>query len=278
MANAGQATVIGSTFSNNVESNNSWGGAISNQLGATLEVVGSTFSGNQAVGGCSCGAAGAIANFGTASFTGSTFYDNVTNGGDGGAIETQGTLTVIGDTFAGGNASNDHVDGGGDIFDQAGATVYSAGNLFADTPTGPCYVQAGAEWYDEGYNAAGPGTECLGAATNVTDPSLPDDIGPLTDNGGGVETALPLDSDREVGAVPDPTGVTVGPGPVTLCPETDQAGDASDDEDCSIGSLFVAAPPGAVTGLTAAPVTSGVSLTWVAPDTNATATVTGYNV
>jgi hypothetical protein len=153
--------------------------------GDTINLAGGTYvlwdtlAVYQAVGGCGCGAAGAIANFGTAAFVGSTFWDNVTNGGDGGAIETQGPLTVIGNTFAGGNETNNLTIGGGDIFDQSGATVYSAGNVFADTASDPCYIQAGATWDDDGYNAAGSGTPCLGAATDVTDPALPADLGTL---------------------------------------------------------------------------------------------------
>jgi hypothetical protein len=278
LANAGQATVVNSTFSGNTESNNSWGGAISNQTGSTLNVIGSTFSGNDAAGGCGCGAAGAIANFGTATFVGSTFWDNVTNGGDGGAIETQGALTVIGNTFAGGNRTNNLASGGGDIFDQSGATVDSAGNIFADTSSDPCYIQAGSTWDDDGYDAAGSGTQCLGAATDVTDAALPGDLGTLAANGGGTETVLPNAAAPEVGAVPDPTGLVVDGSPVTLCPVTDQAGALSNDEDCSIGSLFVPSAPGTPTGLGAAALTSGVSLSWTAPVTNGTTTVTGYNV
>jgi hypothetical protein len=278
LANAGQATVVGSTFSANTESNNSWGGAISNQVGATLNVIGSTFSGNDAAGGCACGAAGAIANFGTATFVGSTFWDNVTNGGDGGAIETQGSLTIIGNTFAGGNKTNNLATGGGDIFDQSGATVYAAGNLFADTSNDPCYIQAGATWDDDGYNAAAGGAQCLGAPTDVADPALPGDLGTLAANGGGTETVLPNSGAPEIGAVPDPTSLSVDGSPVPLCPVTDQTGALSYDEDCSIGSLFVASLPGAPTGLSATSVSSGASLSWTAPVTNGAATVTGYNI
>ncbi len=278
LANAGQATVVDSTFSGNTESNNSWGGAISNQLGGTLNVIGSTFAGNQAAGGCACGAAGAIANFGTATFVGSTFWDNVTNGGDGGAIETQGTLTVIGNTFGGGNKTNNLASGGGDIFDQSGATVYAAGNIFADSSSDPCYVQAGSTWDDDGYNAAGSGTQCLGASTDITDPALPGDLGTLANNGGGTQTVLPDPGAPEVGAVPDPTGLSVDGNPVPLCPVTDQAGALSNDEDCSIGSMFVAASAGAPSSLSATGVTGGVSLSWAAPVTNGTTTVTGYNI
>ena len=278
LSNAGQATVVNSTFSGNTESNNAWGGAIANQVGGTLNVYGSTFSGNAAAGGCACGAAGAIANFGSATIEGSTFWANVTNGSDGGAVENQGALTVIGNTFAGGNASSNHAMGGGDLFDQAGATVYAAGNLFGDTLTDPCYVQAGATWQDDGYNAAGGATQCLGAATDVADPSLPGDLGTLVANGGGIDTVLPATGAPEVGAVPDPTNLTVNGGLVTLCPVTGQTGTLSNDENCSIGSLFVASAPGAPTGPSATPVTSGVSLTWTAPATNGTATVTGYDI
>ena len=261
LANAGQATVLGSTFSDNTETDNSWGGAISNQLGATLNVAGSTFSGNDAGGGGNDGAAGAIANFGTATFVGSTFWGNVTNGGDGGAIETQGSLTLISNTFAGGNQSNNLSSGGGDVFDQSGATVYAAGNIFGDTSTGPCYIQGGATWQDDGYNAAASATttECLGAATDVADSSLPGDLGALADNGGATQTVLPGPGAPEVGAVPDPTSVNVDGEPTPLCPVSDQSGAPSNDEDCSIGSLFVASVPGVPSGLTATPVTRGVS-------------------
>ncbi|HET9059645.1 MAG TPA: fibronectin type III domain-containing protein [Acidimicrobiales bacterium] len=278
LSNAGQATIVNSTFSNNNESNNSWGGAIANQAGATLTISGSTFSANHASGACACGAAGAIANFGTASINNSTFYGNGTNGSDGGAIETQGPLTLVQDTFAGGNTSSNHSSGGGDVFDQAGATVYAAGDLFGDTATDPCYVQTGATWQDGGYNAAGPGTQCLGAASDVADANLAGDLGALANNGGLTLTVKPQAGAPEIGAIPDPANVTLAGNPVALCPEGDQTGSPSLDGTCTIGSVFVTAAPGAPTGLTAVPVAGGVSLSWAPPLSNGATTVTGYDV
>jgi hypothetical protein len=139
--NEGKATIQGTTFSNNAALgggstslfSGSAGGAIDNYEGATLNVTGSTFTGNQVVsapGGFHFGVGGAIEsdagainnNPSTVTISNSTFTNNVATGGtdvigQGGAIGSESLVpglslvnltncTIIGNRAVGG--------GGGD--------------------------------------------------------------------------------------------------------------------------------------------------------------------
>lgn len=121
--NEGTLNVVGSTFSGNSVSRNTSGGAIFNNSG-TVNVIGSTFSGNSVSGGDG----GAIFNRkGMMNVVGSTFSGNAVADGRsyGGAIENTGTLSVVGSTFSGNTAS----DSGGAI-DNTG-TLYVIGSTFS---------------------------------------------------------------------------------------------------------------------------------------------------
>jgi hypothetical protein len=143
----GNATVTGSTFSNNRASD---GSGICNHRGS-LDVTGSTFSGNRASGhgggiyhdiynqkpltvtdstliSNSAGYGGGISNLGTLIVAGSTFISNTANV-IGGGIGNGGTLTVTGSAFAGNTA----VAGGGGIENVGPLTVNTS--TFADNTT-----------------------------------------------------------------------------------------------------------------------------------------------
>src|SRR5262249_45667295 len=63
------------------------GGAIFNELGATLNVTQCSFVSNQALGSPGVGLGGALLNEGTATMTGSIFYANIATGGHAGGGE-----------------------------------------------------------------------------------------------------------------------------------------------------------------------------------------------
>jgi len=95
--NLGTTTVSASIFSNN----SAWeGGGISNESGATLNVIDSTFTNNSAAAG------GGIYNYlGTATVDGSYFTGNSSFGG-GGGIMNYGLMTVNGSVFTSNFASD----------------------------------------------------------------------------------------------------------------------------------------------------------------------------
>lgn len=102
----GAVRIVGSTFRNNGFSpaNSGSGGAIENDAGGDLHVYSSTFAGNHALDG------GAIDNhFGTTNISDSIFTDNVA--GYGGAIESFGDELDVSNTRFTGNTATDS-DGG----------------------------------------------------------------------------------------------------------------------------------------------------------------------
>jgi RHS repeat-associated protein len=117
----GVLIISNSTFTNNEADG---GGAIDNNEAASLTVIDSDFSGNEAVddGG------GAIDNDAdaTLSVSGSTFSDNDADEG-GGAINNDGSVTVSTSTF-----SDNIADTGGAIDNDVGATLSVSGSTFSD--------------------------------------------------------------------------------------------------------------------------------------------------
>ena len=114
ISNSAFVDIDGVTFQNADNTSAApYGGAIQNDVGGTLTVTGSTFTGNTAADG------GAIANgysgTGTLNVSGSTFSGNTATE-DGGAIASgeqtgsTATLVVTGSTFSDNEATND--DGG----------------------------------------------------------------------------------------------------------------------------------------------------------------------
>jgi hypothetical protein len=123
--NNGTLNVVNSTFSGN-NSPNGRGGAIYNYLGSTLRVANSIFINNTATSGYG----GGIYNYGssTLSVANSTFTNNSATAGGGGAISNAGTLNVANSTFndnSGGGSS-----GGGGIENLSG-TANVANSTFS---------------------------------------------------------------------------------------------------------------------------------------------------
>jgi hypothetical protein len=153
------------------------GGAISNQIGATLTVTGSKIIGNQAVGSGNGSNAfgGGIENpsGSTASLSGCTFAGNkavggdggkVTNGssfiglGNGGGIHNFGSLTVVNSTFTANQAMAGNGGSGGN-----GASFYSIGiGLGGGITNGATLVLSGSSF---AYNEAIGGSNATGSTS-----------------------------------------------------------------------------------------------------------------
>lgn len=230
----GVLTVTDSTFTNDTESGTvpSWGGGALFTSGTLLTVIDSTFDDDN---------------------TGDTGYV-------GGAIRGKiGKVVVESATF-----DNDtDVSGANDIADRNGSTIYLAGDILADGCSG------NVAYVDDGYNAAASGSGCTSAATgDVTDAKLATDLGSLANNGGTTQTIEPIAGAPEIGAVPDPTSVTVNGNSDDLCPQTDQTGASSGTNACTIGSVYVTPPVLTTTTTTvspsANPVTAPASVTYTA--------------
>jgi CSLREA domain-containing protein len=209
----GQVTISNSTFSGNSSFLGS-GGAIFNggscpdSVGAGLDVVDSTFTGNIAVDSEQA-AGGAIANAGYLTVVGSTFEGN--QGGEGGAIGNSGGLTVVNSTFFGNNALGIFLPFGGGIatlggtvtvtfstFDHNTAPFGGGGianiqgivtvrsTLLANNNSGDCFNYPGTaiDIVDNDFNFADDAT-CGFAGDNVN-PDL--DPSGLQNNGGPTQT------------------------------------------------------------------------------------------
>ncbi len=220
MGGTGTVSITASTFSGNNTTRD--GGAVDNGDFAgkgTLTVTASTFTANTA------GDGGAISNFsfeGTVRVSASTFSANTAS--HGGAIDNSeagpGTVVVSASTFSANQArdgaSIDNGDSGGF------GTVWAAADIFS----GGCDQVAGS-WNDEGYNVGSDST-CMSSppATGDIDggTSLAGLLGPLADNGGPTDTIAPLEGDPAIGAILNPTSVTLDGIGTALCSTTDQRG------------------------------------------------------
>jgi len=159
------------------------GGAIFNNVGATLTLTNSTLSGNSASGG------GAGAGYGFAGFGGSY----------GGAIfNYAGILNLLNSTLSG----NTTATAGGAIFNYAG-TVNMSNTIIGRNPSDYAFDGYGAQTFGAGNTsnliysysasvAAGVGANSI---LNV-DPTL----SPLSDNGGPTLTFLPLSGSPAIDA------------------------------------------------------------------------------
>jgi hypothetical protein len=117
--NQGNLTVASSSFFDNDAKPGNWdGGAILNEVGGVLSLVGCTFTGNTARDG------GAVVNNGTANIADCTFSSN-SGIGSGGALVSSGSLTVTGSTFA----SNTSADRSGGIYVSGGTATISGCTL-----------------------------------------------------------------------------------------------------------------------------------------------------
>jgi fibronectin type 3 domain-containing protein len=201
--NCGKATVIQSTFTNN-STTQYGGGGFEGQLdgpnpalicgpwpwgtapcqepgGAHDTLVGDTFSGNTSIT-----EGGSIANFGTATLTNSTLYNNSTGSGGGGGVQNTGTLSIVQSTIAANtSAFGANVHSFTDATHTPGTTTLTMSIVSAGVSGANCGGTVAMT--DGGYNLD-DGTSCgfstgLGSLVN-TDPLLL----PLASNGGPTQT------------------------------------------------------------------------------------------
>jgi hypothetical protein len=292
--NYGTVTVTNSMISGNKAVNSS-GGGINNS--GTLIVTNSTISGNTANSG-----GGGIYNYGTVTVTNSTFTGN--NAYYGGGIWNYGTLTVTNSTFTGNTIGSD----GGGIYISSG-TVTVTNSILSANSRGGIYNIAGTVTVTNSILSANTIKNCFGTITNGghnidsantcgftttgsmynTDPKL--DPAGLTDNGGPTKTIALLPGSPAIDAGDATTCVGLPGG------NKDQRGKARVGT-CDIGSFesqgFTISKTGGDTQSTlintafgtslqvavasvatpAEPVNGG-NVTFIAPSSGASATITG---
>ncbi len=156
--NSGTLMISGSTLSHNFTSLT--GGALENDHGGQATIIGSTLSDNSISDSFSGGLGGAIFSNGQLEVRASTLSGNNTPGGLGGAIfnSSAGDVTIEGSTLSGNNANPSGMGGGlYNYFGVAhlGATIL-AGNVAASSPD--CSGDLGSQ----GYNLIEDPSGCTG--------------------------------------------------------------------------------------------------------------------
>lgn len=207
--NAGRLGVFESRFDGNADngSNPLGGGAIFNNVDATLLVEASTFDGNDAERGS------AIFNAGQAELRNSTFSGNIGNTFEG-AIQNRGTLLALHITVT----NNGRPDAGfGGLF-AFNADTTLVNSVFADNVGRNCFISGGTV----------TSTGLLAQSGNCNAQLFDDpQLGTLAANGGVTRThALPLAS------------ATVDAADGEFCLETDQRGVSRPQGDaCDLGAF-----------------------------------------
>jgi autotransporter-associated beta strand protein len=225
--NAGTLTVTNSTFNNN---SGVVGGAIDNISGATAALINCTISGNQAVTGS--GAGGGVANAGSLTLLNTLVAQNTTAGTDPdvvGAFSSSGH-NLIGNATGGAGLTNG-IDG-----DQVGSAAPFTGDLTSGLATienvsstaglvvGQLITDTAGDIPSGTVIAVlGPHTITLSQAAvssqtgDTLTSSVYANLGPLQNNGGGIQTMalLPTSSGIDAGANSDP---------VLTVPAVDQRG------------------------------------------------------
>ena len=203
------------------------GGAIINQLGGTLTVFNSTFSGNRAQQ-----SGGAIRNLGVATIVNSTFASNAATE-RGGALAASGvgaSMTLINCTVA----ANSAAQGGGIATEQQGA-VTLRNTLIATNAGGNCLGTL-----TDGGGNLDDGTSCgLVNSTSSSNAGVVLDPGGLRDNGGPTQTIAPVVGSRAIDR-----GVDAVCADATTVNRRDQRGearprdgDADGNARCDIGAF-----------------------------------------
>lgn len=157
-------TITGCTFTSNTSSGGDGGGAISISGPADFTITNTTFTSNQYTGTADGGGAILFKGSGTVNVTGSTFTSN-TSTDNGGAINTNQSITITSNTFASNAAT---ASSGGAIFVNGGTTTVS-GSLF------------------NGNSANGGGAVYSNTALAISTSTFYNNIG--TDRGGALVTA-----------------------------------------------------------------------------------------
>ena len=203
------------------------GGAIINQLGGTLTIFNSTFSGNRAQQ-----TGGAIRNLGVATIVNSTFASNAATE-SGGALAASGVganMTLINCTVA----ANSAAQGGGIATEQQGA-VTLRNTLIATNAGGNCLGTL-----TDGGGNLDDGTSCgLVDGTSSSNAGVVLDPGGLRDNGGPTQTIALVAGGRAIDRGVDPVCADA-----TTVNRRDQRGeprprdgDADGDARCDIGAF-----------------------------------------
>jgi hypothetical protein len=201
---SGAVTVTDSTVADN-SSAYGGGGGIDIDSG-TVTVADSTLAHNTAY--YSVGGGGAY-NGGTLDISNSTFFANsATSGGEGGGIFTADSLAITNSTLSGNRATNGGVGG---IYNTATATV--AATIVADSTAGG---DCSGGITDAGYNLDDDGTCGFTAGTDFSDRSAGLDLAGPQANGGPTRTialdagspALGAVTDATLCSSPDQRGVT----------------------------------------------------------------------
>ncbi len=217
---SGTVTISGVTMTNGFVNSGGgyngegYGGAIYIDVGATLNLQNSVFSGNTA---SNAGGGGAICNVGTLNVTNTTFSGNAVLGSSnyGGAIFNGGPLTVSDSTFSGNFASVE----GSAILNYAGTPHFGVATIsnttFANNNT------AGA--------SAGAIYNFSGATLTVSDSTF---SGNLPANGGSIANAGTLTMTDSVFVEPSSgsSQCTTVP-PATQCPANPSSPDANGNFD-----------------------------------------------
>ena len=232
--NSGTLTVANSVLAHNTARFGD-GGAIYNQDGtdgspAVLTVTNSTFTDNSVVGGY---AGGAIANFGVATVSGSTFGGNSSHDWAGAVANFGTSLTVSNSTFAANTAGEyagailnwtsatitdttiwgNKATVGGGLANGSHGTLRLGTTVVAKSSGGDCSLLGSV--VDLGYNLDDDSTCTIHAATDLIGVAAGLDPTGLENNGGPTQTIALEPGSAAIGRVANPA----------QCPATDQRGD-----------------------------------------------------
>jgi hypothetical protein len=171
-AGAGQLTLTGCSFTNNLASASTYdfitdGGAILNQAGGTLSLSNCTLNGNRAAGAADGMFGGAVDNQGSAQINATTFQGNQAGSGTRGTRDAGGCgggalandpgaqLVITGCTFA-----NNLANAGTEDFQGSGGAIYNR----AGSSSTPTYVTIGTSTFTGNQALSGAGSDTWGGA------------------------------------------------------------------------------------------------------------------
>ncbi len=188
----GNVTLTNSTFSKNTAT----GGGVMNNDGGTLNVSGSTFDHNVATTDRDGGGAiwGSIPMY----IVNSTFSQNRSNFGPGGAIDNDGNLlTLLNDTFVGNKAPR-----GGNLQSNTGV-IHIQNTLLAGGKPNNCGTANGSAFISEGSNLSSDGSCAPFFRARGDMNNRAAKVGSLNWNGGPTKTQALLPSSPAINGVID---------------------------------------------------------------------------
>jgi len=230
---------------------------ILNNVGGGLTLTDSTVSGNVNGGEPYAG----IWNYADSTMTiiDSTIAKNSSDGAAGAGIYNTSTMTVIASTIS--------ANTGGGIYSGQDVTATLGATIVAGNTGGPnCVAYDAASLDSAGYNLTNDatGAACsFTAATDLVDKSPA--LGSLASNGGPTQTMLPAATSPAANVIPKTTTLRG----VTVCPGTDQRGDARPghgETRCTIGAAEASLSNPTTTSVTLTPatVTAGAKVAYLA--------------